>query len=162
VLLNFEPRENQKLRKMQPETTNLNAKGLMPCEEEKVEENCSNLNANESVLKADKKSSDIEEYFIKVKERKKRTDVSFSMKKIDKNKLREINNSNSPSNKPISAFSCRADVIYKRVLRDFRRYFVNKFANFTKIVDLTSVRKKRESFDELCKFKILSRFRQKK
>jgi hypothetical protein len=152
VVLNFVPRKNQKLRTMQSEERSLSAKGPPPSEEEKAEGSCFNLNANESVLKADKKSFDIEECFIKVKERKKKTDVSFSMKRIDKNKLCEMNNFDNPSNKPISSFTCRADVIYKKVLRDFRRYFVNQFANFTQIVDLTSVRKKRERENLLMDF----------
>lgn len=33
-------------------------------------------------------------------------------------------------------------MIYKKVLRDFRRYFINRFANFSQIVDLSSVRKR--------------------
>jgi hypothetical protein len=91
VELNIEPREHQKLQIMKSEIINRSAKVLLSDEEEKVEENCFYFNSNESVYQPHKESSDIEECFIKVKERKKRTDVSFSMKRIDKNKLCEIN-----------------------------------------------------------------------
>jgi Holliday junction resolvase-like predicted endonuclease len=110
---------------MQPKSLNRDAKGLLPDEEEKGEGNFSDLIVNKQGYKLHAESSVIEECFIKVKERKKRTDVSFSMKRIDKNKLEEINNLDNASNKPISIFSCRSDVIYKKILRDFRKYFVN-------------------------------------
>jgi Holliday junction resolvase-like predicted endonuclease len=132
------------LRNIRPKSIKRNAKGLQPDEEEKGEGKFSDLIVNKQDYKLHAESSVIEDCFIKVKERKKRTNVSFSMKKIDKNKLKEINNLDNSSNKPISIFSCRSDVIYKKILRDFRKYFINKFANFTRIIDFTSVRKRQE------------------
>jgi hypothetical protein len=137
---------------MQPESINRGAKGQLPDEEEKGEGNISELIVNKEGYKSHAESSVIEECFIKVKERKKRTDVSFSMKRIDKNKLEEINNLDNSSNRPISIFSCRADVIYKKILRDFRKYFVNRFANFAQIVDLASVLKRQERESLLMNF----------
>jgi hypothetical protein len=149
---NSESREDQKLRNIKPKSIKRNAKDLLPDEEEKVEGKFSDLIVNKKDYKFHAESSVIEECFIKIKERKKRTDVSFSMKRIDKNKLEEINSLDNASNKPISIFSCRADVIYKKILRDFRKYFFNRFVNFTQIIDFASVPKRQERESLLMKF----------
>jgi hypothetical protein len=137
---------------MQPESLNRDVKSLLSHEEEKGEGNLSEFIVNKQGYRLYEESSVIEECFIKVKERKKRTEVSFSMKRIDKNKLKEIKNMDNFSNRPISIFSCRADVIYKKILRDFRKYFVNRFADFVQIVDLKSVRKRQERENLLMNF----------
>lgn len=65
--------------------------------------------------------------FIETKTRKKRNQMSFTMKRIDTQKLAQQEASIVETDKNISSFACRADVIYKKILRDFRRYFINDF-----------------------------------
>lgn len=65
--------------------------------------------------------------FIETKTRKKRNQMSFTMKRIDTQKLAQQEVPIEETDKNISSFACRADVIYKKILRDFRRYFINDF-----------------------------------
>ena len=64
-----------------------------------------------------------------IKSRKKRNKMSFTMKRIT-----SITNKASylkKQDEKLSSFVCRADVIYKKILRDFRRYFINDFKEKT-------------------------------
>lgn len=65
------------------------------------------------------------------KSRKKRNKMSFTMKKVPECISIDSNEDSSGSAKKLSSFTCRADVIYKKILRDFRRYFVNNFNEVT-------------------------------
>jgi len=74
-----------------------------------------------------------QEYFKETKTRKKRNKMSFTMKRIDKTKVIDMNPHEPTEN--ISSFSCRADVIYKKILREFRRFFINDFIEKTGFKD---------------------------
>ena len=76
-----------------------------------------------------------------IRSRKKRNKMSLTMKKIvsnnpclsgmdDEFKLSNSSNTNG-QDENISSFACRADVIYKKIFRDFRRYFINDFKEKT-------------------------------
>jgi hypothetical protein len=59
------------------------------------------------------KPSDFKDCFLNIVERRKRTNVSFAMKRIDMDKLIEVSEAVESSGKPVPTFTCRADVIYK-------------------------------------------------
>jgi hypothetical protein len=63
--------------------------------------------------KAKGRNSYLKDCLIRVAERKKRTNVSFTMKRIDMDKLIEASEAADFSGKPVPTFTCRADVIYK-------------------------------------------------
>ena len=65
------------------------------------------------------------------KSRKKRNKMSFTMKKVPEAHAKSSGDSSSKGETKISSFSCRADVIYKKILRDFRRYYINDFQEIT-------------------------------
>lgn len=66
------------------------------------------------------------------KSRKKRNKMSFTMKKVPEVDIKVTECVPvSTSNRKLSSFSCRADVIYKKILRDFRRYYMNDFMERT-------------------------------
>jgi uncharacterized protein YaaR (DUF327 family) len=67
---------------------------------------------------------------------KKRNQMSFNMKKIDCTSFNYMDNQNSDAGKQISSFSCRADVVYKKILREFRRFYISDFTEVTGIKDL--------------------------
>ena len=68
--------------------------------------------------------------------RKKRNQMSFTMKKIPSKNNDLFNIRGQDEN--ISSFAWRADVIYKKILRDFRRYFINDFKDKTGFKDTKS------------------------
>jgi hypothetical protein len=63
--------------------------------------------------KAIEKPSDYKDCFLNIVERRKKTNISFAMKRIDMDKLIEISEAVESSGKPAPTFTCRADVIYK-------------------------------------------------
>lgn len=66
-----------------------------------------------------------------IRPRKKRNIMSFTMKRIDNDVIQSSELAASDSPTSISSFACRADVIYKKILRDFRRYYINSFNETT-------------------------------
>lgn len=71
-----------------------------------------------------------------VRARKKRNKMSFTMKRIP-----NADAAVAPVNdEKLSSFACRADVIYKKILRDFRRYFISDFKDKTGYKDCKSDR----------------------
>ena len=67
-----------------------------------------------------------------VRSRKKRNKMSFTMKRIQSAEVP------FEQDEKLSSFACRADVIYKKILRDFRRYFINDFKDKTGYKDCKS------------------------
>ena len=53
------------------------------------------------------------------------------MKRINNDASKPNEHSVGDSPTSISSFACRADVIYKKILRDFRRYYINNFNEIT-------------------------------
>ena len=68
--------------------------------------------------------------------RKKRNQMSFTMKKIPSKNNDLFSIYGQEEN--VSPFAWRADVIYKKILRDFRRYFINNFKDKTGFKDTKS------------------------
>jgi hypothetical protein len=82
-----------------------------------------------------KRSLRIKKYSNKARE----NDMSFSMKKIDCASFNYMDNQNSIAGKQISSFSCRADVIFKKILSEFRRFYISDFTEVTGIKDLGKI-----------------------
>lgn len=57
--------------------------------------------------------------------------MSFTMKKVPEVHSQVSDSGSTKGDAKISSFSCRADVIYKKILRDFRRYYINDFQEVT-------------------------------
>jgi hypothetical protein len=83
---------------------------------------------------------------------KKKNDMSFSMKKIDFESVNGPEKQNSNAGKLISSFSCRADVVYKKILREFRRFYLSDFIEVTGIKDLDKVSDKEEVEEVLLEY----------
>ena len=81
-------------------------------------------------------SNESSENMDNIRSRKKRNKMSFTMKRIANTNL-EVQSSYEQDEK-LSSFACRADVIYKKILRDFRRYFINDFKEKTGYKDSKS------------------------
>jgi hypothetical protein len=84
--------------------------------------------------------------------KKKKNDMSFSMKKIDFESVNSPEKPNSNAGKQISSFSCRADVVYKKILREFRRFYLSDFIGVTGIKDLGKVSDKEEVEEVLLEY----------
>ena len=86
--------------------------------------------------------------FLQTKTRRKRNQMSFTMKRINMEKLET---QSSVKDEAVSSFACRADVIYKKILRDFRRYFTNEFSKITGVKDPRKCKSKQELGEHLLK-----------
>jgi hypothetical protein len=84
--------------------------------------------------------------------KKKKNDMSFSMKKIDFGSINSPEKQNSNAGKLISSFSCRADVVYKKILREFRRFYISDFNEVTGIKDLGKVSDREEVEEVLLEY----------
>jgi hypothetical protein len=84
--------------------------------------------------------------------KKKKNDMSFSMKKIDFELVNSPQKQNNNAEKQISSFSCRADVVYKKILREFRRFYLSDFIEVTGIKDLGKVSDKEEVEEVLLEY----------
>ena len=76
--------------------------------------------------------------------RKKRNAMSFTMIRVPDGQVTQTDSSKPP--KPLSAFICRPDVVYKKILRDFRRYFINDFHSVMDVGDISKY--SRDQFSE--------------
>jgi hypothetical protein len=83
---------------------------------------------------------------------KKRNHMSFNMKTIDFEHFNYSENQNSDAGKQISSFSCRADVVYKKILREFRRFYISDFTEVTRIKDLGKISDKEEVEEALLEY----------
>jgi len=72
------------------------------------------------------------------------------MKRINKDKLSTIDSVGNQDN--ISSFACRADVIYKKILREFRRYFINDFTLQSGFKDFKKCKKRKLLAEKLLKY----------
>lgn len=80
----------------------------------------------------DKSPSISEKKELSIKERKKRNTMSFTMKRISTDEPQtDLPAAENQDSTKVSSFACRADVIYKKILRDFRRYFIADFNTVT-------------------------------
>jgi hypothetical protein len=83
---------------------------------------------------------------------KKRNQMSFNMKTINFESFNYMENQNSDAGKQISSFSCRADVVYKKILREFRRFYISDFIEVTGIKDLGKILDKEEVEEALLEY----------
>jgi hypothetical protein len=83
---------------------------------------------------------------------KKRNQMSFNMKTINFESFNYMENQNSDAGKQISSFSCRADVVYKKILREFRRFYISDFIEITGIKDLGKILDKEEVEEALLEY----------
>lgn len=107
--------------------------------------NTSQNEYNSSV--SEDKSGASDEVFFDIKTRKKRNQMSFTMKRINLKKATEVVNDLN-----ISSFACRADVIYKKVLRDLRRFYTQDLKNITGFKDFKKARKDRSFCEVLLQY----------
>jgi hypothetical protein len=98
------------------------------------------------------KDSSADESKSQINAKPKKNNMSFNVQKIDFDSLNNPEKQKNNAGKKISSFSCRADVIYKKILREFRRFYLSDFKEVTGIMDLGKVSDKEEVEEALLEY----------